>query len=526
MKDNNLDNIDKLAKKAFEDFEVPYDPMDWTAFQHQLKDESSIDQVAKNTLEDYQVDLPNHSWEQFETLLSNKNRNYRYIWWLKAAEVSAVALLLLGLAQWFPSPLSSSSTIAYDATTTPSLEHNNTLSPTTHNATAQEQTLAPVDNHSSPLIESTTIAPPPTSSAMNDQDLEGSASSDDLPPQGPAARKAPEHASAPPQPPTVLSSTSSEKHMATKTPLVSAESVNHNNDAVAFNEKAKTTTSVQANTLATAHETTLATASKNQNTRTTSPSTTNAETTTLQDKLTIALLAPATWSNKLPNTEPVVEIRKAIIKIPFQPQHYLGARLGVGANTATSMGNTSIGYSAGLTYERAFTERWSIVTGFEANLKRFNRNDLLEVSDKDGQTYEVNQSKTTHLVVLAVPLDVQYTLFKSDKWRLYLAAGISLNAVASRAYSGTQEIENDGLSFSLDLNSAGFERGLFENGSFLRNAYLSIGGGVGVERQLGNSLSLYLLPTYRQAVTRAGDDYLHTFNVNIGIKSPISVKKR
>ncbi len=86
---------------------------------------------------------------------------------------------------------------------------------------------------------------------------------------------------------------------------------------------------------------------------------------------------------------------------------------------------------------------------------------------------------------------------------------------------GSQEVEIDGLTISTDLNSNDFERGLTEGGSAQQNIYLSLGGGLGVERKLGDNLSLYLLPTYRHGINTVHSDLIHTFNVNIGIKKAL-----
>jgi hypothetical protein len=102
---------------------------------------------------------------------------------------------------------------------------------------------------------------------------------------------------------------------------------------------------------------------------------------------------------------------------------------------------------------------------------------------------------------------------------LYITAGISANLISGRLYTGSQSTSYQGLSVSTDINSADYERGLFEGGQFTQNVFLGVGAGLGIERHLGNKISLYILPSYRQGITTIGTDFMITFNMNIGLKT-------
>ena len=526
MKDNKLDNIDKLAKKALEDFEVPFEPMDWAAFQHQLKAEDAIDQVAKDALKDHQVERPAHAWKEFEQLLHQQRQNYRYIWWFKMAEMGAMALLVLGLVQWLPCTDHASS-IAQDPTANPALLAPNGVDPSNSTAGQATATTAPSTVVTTPgqAAESAKAQQPFT----HPIEIGGG---DQQPPLPPATDEATANAAAPgplAQGPLngAASHTASAKNAASQQGNAAYDEGATTSTVVTntATDDTKGTGSLDHENLTPALATLPTQEAEETSAAPNGPSFMEKEAATNLRTMAISPILLADCALSTP-TDPVVEIKKMVLKAPFKRQQYVSAVLGAGANLRNSMGNTSIGYSAGLTYEWELSERWSIKTGLIANLKRYDRNDVVQLQANDGITYQANQLKTTNLTVVEVPIDVQYTVFKADKWRLYLASGVSLNAVGSRIYTGNQEFTANNLTIRADLNSADFERGLFEGAAVERNAFISFGGGVGIERQLGDALSLYLLPTYRHALNAAGDDYIHTFNVNIGIKAPIVSKKK
>lgn len=508
MKDRNVDNIDKLAKDAFDTFEVPFEPMDWAALQQQLKAESTIDTVAQEALQDYQVNVPTNSWKEFEQLLHQQRYQQRYIWRLKAAEASALVGFLFCILQWVPctapdsyaaQPNAASTTLAID--TKASYTSNQDVSTIT---TTIDNSMASTAKHF--IASSTTEAVHRTSvqaTASSTTGLELPISTNNTTiviaehPQSNVSTIAPTH-------------TDQEATTVDPTTGGIAKATTSTSPAV------MTTTQKEVDPMATS--TTVAPTGPTNNTMPATNQTTTAA----------SMLKPITLVDLVEDfhTDPFTEIKQATVKAPFQPQHAIGATLGVGTNLANSMGQTSIGYSAGLVYEHGISRHWSIRAGLNANLKRYDRNDKVTLLVGDGTAHLANQFKTTNLVVVEIPVDVQYNILQNDKWRLYATAGISLNAIGSRTYTGTQELEINDLVLSLDLTSDDFERGLMEGGTVQNNVFLSAGAGFGIERQLGNALSLYLLPTYRHAITPVGSDYIHTFNVNIGVKSPIMSKKK
>jgi hypothetical protein len=566
MKKKDFDPIDKLAQDAFEHFEVPFDAGDWMDFQQQLNKESTIDQAAKDALYAYEVPLDPNGWEEFQQVQQQKKSGLLYIWWYKAAEAGIMALLLLGTI--FNLPCSNKKSIhnhpfAYDSTSTLTTTSNNNSTNNNTNSFVGSITTTTGANHTT---TSTSAAPSIGQQASSSTSAAHTASTKE-PAKNLTATSTTKTATT-----TSNSATSATKPTGQNKPIAtnkaSTSSIANNSMAAATDESATTADNKTAmqptvdysnnrnNNVATNSNNTVdnslndnsdnatttnqnnrhvansnsTTVRNNKSVNTTSTKskipTTTANANSLEQLLAInsSTLQLATPASKNKTVEPITLLKPIKLQTPHICRHYLGATLGVGANMGTSMGKTSIGYTGGLTYEKEFSGKISLTVGLSSSYKRYDRSDLIRLdrSAIDGKIYEMTQVKTSNLVLLEIPVEVNYTCFRSDKWRIYANVGISANAIFSRTYTGSQQLQVDGLSISTELNSSDFERGLVEGGAAQQNLYLSVGGGVGVERKLDDNLSLYLLPTYRHGINSVHNDWIHTFNVNIGIKKALN----
>ncbi len=537
MKNKDFNNIDKLAQDAFEHFEVPLGAGDWMDFQQKLDAESNIDEVAKNALAGYEVPLDPNGWDNFEQLQQRNKQGVLYIWWFKAAEVSIMALLLLVTIFHLPCPkkLLPTNTLAYDST--PTLKESSI----TNNAIGKNQVVKSLTTASANLTTSNAQEEEKANSTnpallLNEGVVEASIV--------PTTKQTSATANIPA---TVLTQeNSSEETAALTTAAATAVATPNSNKTTTTNLNNEVPTALPTATANNAITTSQANTDNKKSQQTTNTTTiinkqnvdnSSIITSTIPNNAsttgTTALLAPifaiqsqdlqlTKPSNGKKTIEPITTMAKIELAASHTCRHYFGAILGVGANMRTSMGPSSIGYSGGLNYEKEFSSKISISTGLTASYKRYDRTDILLLDrSRDGQVYEMLQDKSSNLVVVEIPVDIHYTCFRSDKWRLFAAAGLSANAIFSRTYTGSQEVEINGLTISTDLNSNDFERGLAEGGKAQQNLYLSLGGGFGVERKLGDKISLYLMPTYRHGINTVNGDLIHTFHVNIGIKKAL-----
>lgn len=514
MKNKDFDNIDKLAQEAFENFEVEFDPMDWADLQSKLRTESSIDQVAKEALGDYKVPFDKNDWIRLEKQLDKRRKLIPHIWWIKSTEAGIMALLLFTIFN-----LNSNQTPHthqnenYDRTTT--------LTPSSNfdNAAKNDQ------NSTFQIKEKDALAPNTNSDIEEPQALNATINS----PKTTSLAEASSDNSFPNQ-----FATATKKNVSSST-----AATNKTND----NKKASTVLTKGSNDNGVPNQTdngftgkdgtvnALSSTTKNDaNNNLTGIENTTAHNNTTEEDITrsvfsILQIDALDPKDGIQTTDPVFELKRAKLELPFKGKSYIGAEANIGSNFATSMGGTSIGYGAGLTFTSELSPKIALKTGAHVAYNKYDLNEMLLIDKTmiDGNIYEVSQSKTSHLVIIEIPLEVQYTFFQNDKWKIYGTAGLVANIVSGRNYTGSQSVAANGLTLKEDLNSNNFERGVFEGGQFNQNAFLSVGGGLGLERQLGDKVSLYILPTYRHAITPSGSekDYISSFGVNIGIKTAL-----
>lgn len=512
MKNKDFDSIDKFAQDAFENFEVDFDSMDWMDMQSKLRAESSIDRVAKDSLKEYEVPFNEQHWLELEKQLNKKDRIYPHIWWMKGTEVGVMATLLLFATFNFNTNNTKTDTTSTYGNTT-------TLIPSSSTDTPQEKTYQ--------------INSEETIDQSKPQALLNTDAQEDLTSINASSTK-----------PLAAS-----KHLQTDAAINrnhqganAKANVNSNQDhhmsafAAADNgsEVPNQPTNDGSGEDGTTNNSAVATASHSNNSSVVSNHITGIENSVAsqdselgdiadqeRNQFSILKIPVIELKDGIKHTDPAFELKKLKLEIPYQCKTYIGGVASVSANLATSMGGASVGYGAGITFDTEFSSRVALKSALLVSYKKYELNEMFEKASVDGNVYEVSKSKTSNLVLVEIPLDVQFMFIRNEKWKLYATAGISANMIGSRTYVGQEKTSHQGLSISTAINSNDYERGMLEQGSFTQNAFLSVGGGIGLERQLGDKISLYLLPTYRHAITPAGTDYIHSFNFCIGIKSAL-----
>lgn len=512
MKNKDFDSMDKFAQDAFENFEVDFDSMDWMDMQSKLRAESSIDRVAKDSLKDYEVPFNEQHWQEFEKQLNKKDRIYPHIWWMKGTEVSIMAtLLLFTMFNFNTNKTNTNTTSTYGNTTT--------LIPSSSTDANQEKTYQMNSEE--------------TTEQVKPQALLNTEAQEDLSSINASSAK------------PLADAKSLQNDAATNRSYQDAngqENANNNQDhhmsalAAADNgsEVPNQPTNNGSGEDGTTNNSAVATASHSNNSSVASNHATGIENSVAskdgelgdvadqkRNQFSILKIPVIELKDGIKHTDPAFELKKLKLKIPYQCKTYIGGVASISANLATSMGGTSIGYGAGITFDTEFSSRIALKSALLVSYKKYENNETFERPSVDGNVYEISKSQTSNLVLVEIPLDVQFTFFRNEKWKIYATAGVSANMVGSRTYVGHEKTNYQGLAISTAINSNDYERGMLEQGSFTQNAFLSVGGGLGLERQLGDKISLYLLPSYRHAVTPAGADYIHSFNFSIGIKSSL-----
>lgn len=519
MKNKDFDNIDKLAQNAFENFEVEFDPMDWADLQSKLHTESSIDQVAKDALKDYKVPFDRKDWVRLEKQLDKERDLVPHIWWLKSAEAGVMALLLFTMFNLTSSnqtpPTHSNENYDRTTTLTPSSIFDNATT-TKDKSTFQikeKEAAAPNNELKEPQAfnEQTEInSSKPTISANASSDNNSTNNSFNSNQLLAASKTNRSNSNA------VSNTTTDDKNTSTvlTTRFKGNEVPNQTNNGFTGEDGTVNGLSATTDKDVTNNLPGIENAAAENNA---------TEDAVARSVFSVLQIPTLEVKEGIKTTDPVFELKRAKLELPFRGKNYVGAMVSTGSNFATSMGGSSVGYSAGLTFTSELSRKLSLQTGAVIAYNKYDLNEVILIDKIDGNTQEINQFKTSHLVIVEIPLDLQYTFFQSEKWKIYGTAGIVANVISSRTYTGSQTSAINGISLKENLNSNNFERGAFEGGQIGQNVFLSVGGGLGLERQLGDKISLYILPIYRHGVTPSGmgKDNINSFSVNIGIKAAL-----
>lgn len=528
MKNKDFDSIDKLAQEAFANFEVGFDSMDWLQMQSKLREEKSIDQVAKDALEDYEVPFDARDWARLEQQLDKKEKFQPYMWWLKGAEVGIMALLVFTVFRFTTEQQQPEQNSTYGNTTTLIQE---TISSDV-NSSSDKTTIAPLTpkatgNATSDTKTEETITKPQALLETTDQEANSYYHTANTVNKTTASKAVQNSSKEPIQQFVVETNTTTSNTSEVTTVAASTDNEVPNQTTISGASgkdgtvlTTATTTSDDNNNVLSNSFNTLETGTENMATDN------NMEDAVDNSSNKFSVLNLSTIElPTIKHTDPVFELKKVRLDLPYQGRTYIGGVAIIGANFANSLGGTSVGYGAGVTIDHEFTEKVALRTGILANLKQYSLREIENNPIPDGSSYTIDRNLKTDLFVVEIPVDIQYTFFRNEKWKIYAVAGVSTNFISSRtysgteAYSGTQTFNTPGMSLSRTINADDYEQGLFAGGQFTRNAFLSLGGGIGLERRLGKKISLYILPMYRHAVTPVGDDFLSSFGMNIGVKS-------
>jgi len=553
--EQHLDNelaVDKAAEEALQHYEVAYTPLAWQEFEQQLDSEMAMDQAAQNALKDLDVPYEEADWKSLEKQLDRNEHLYPYIWRTKGIEVGVIALFIftflnLTINNKYGSLLpffSGEETIKTTETTTdehtPATLNEHTYSTSTEENQSQDngQTQEELNNPQAFNLSSEEVNTTDGNGMENNvADISNEYSDETATTNNSVSNNSASDVS---DDANASNTTAWNEDNKENVDLNSNNSGGNNNDGTVISTSiTNADDSNNSNTLNNRATEDVATkdASDNENEDANAADNNNAK--ALSNKPTLRtftetanflfkdnmLFALDVENQKLKHndTDPLFELKNVTNKSKYICKVHIGGAASADANLATSMGGTSIGYSAGLFLDIECSPRVFVKTGlFASHKKFFNEQDIvLDQTAIDGNIYNVNKIVNTNLAVLQMPIDVQYIFFQNEKWRIYASAGITSNLVAGRIYTGEQSTAHNGMRIKTAINSNDYDRGALEGGNFLDNFYLTAGGGIGLERQLGDNVSIYLLPIYKHGITTFGPnkDRINTFSINVGLKT-------
>lgn len=250
------------------------------------------------------------------------------------------------------------------------------------------------------------------------------------------------------------------------------------------------------------------------------------EANTLQNKRRLLDATPLAVINEVNQTVPVLPFVNSVqslqLKKAYRDHIYIGLQAGMDANLKTNLGNKNVGTSFGIFVEIEWSPKISVQTGLNNSYKTYDKNIVFQ---KSNSYNTVNALKISTLNILELPVLCNYELIqRKSTWKVDLSGGLSANAILNRTYSGYQSIEGPNDFFvKSNIGKHDFEAGLVKGGSFSANVYPAVHVGLGVRRELSRRHFLFIKSTYKQALSKSGDqaDFINSFALTCGIKLKI-----
>ena len=198
-----------------------------------------------------------------------------------------------------------------------------------------------------------------------------------------------------------------------------------------------------------------------------------------------------------------------------------------------------IGIGGGLRVHRAFGPV-EISAGMTYSSLKYNPKEFIELFKRSPESEgTVYRFEGIELNLLSIPVHANYYINKTGKWHAYVAAGGAIHLALQAEYEKDAEMvpsavpipefinENEGATVTVgrtpNFEIKNFPDGLLENGSFRDNHYFTLDVGIGVERKISKSTSIFTQPTVYYNLFNKGlsanNDKINTFTLQLGAKT-------
>ncbi len=242
------------------------------------------------------------------------------------------------------------------------------------------------------------------------------------------------------------------------------------------------------------------------------------------------------------NSSPIFSDLKKPIKIR------IGMALGPDANYVMTSANPTrqlesfnqfaLGYSGGFTLGFRYN-KWEIETGALYSAVNYNSRNIFEIKGSFAEGGYVQQGfDGAELDLIRLPLNLKYNFFEKKKWNVYAFSGATLNLAVETFYNfTTQDVGESDASrnfvnpripdeFQNDLNKTSYN-GILEGGRLLDNTFLTANFGFGIERYFTPRMSIFLQPSYMQQFSKGlgpQSDQINSISILTGAK--VTLKKK
>ncbi len=211
----------------------------------------------------------------------------------------------------------------------------------------------------------------------------------------------------------------------------------------------------------------------------------------------------------------------------------------IGGEEIPSLNRYAVGYSGGISLGVGL-ERFEVETGLVYTSKRYQPIEVQFVAGNVEKGFRNEAFKFFEFNSLTVPVNIRYNVIDKPKWRVYAFAGGAAHFNAYAYYHvGPPELSDEnrdltntfgGRNSVIEQLERGLADGIFQEGAFRENAYLSVNGGLGLERSVGDRWSFFTQSNYQHTLLYEDGglgpfkDIIHSISISTGLKVRVNAK--
>ncbi|KAA3637655.1 MAG: hypothetical protein DWQ02_06425 [Bacteroidetes bacterium] len=211
----------------------------------------------------------------------------------------------------------------------------------------------------------------------------------------------------------------------------------------------------------------------------------------------------------------------------------------IGGEEIPSLNRYALGYSGGISLGVGL-DRLEVETGLVYTSKRYQPIEVQFVAGNVEKGFRNEAFKFFEFNSLTVPVNIRFNVIDRAKWRVYAFAGGAAHFNAHAYYHvGPPELSDEnrdqsntfgGRNSVIEQLERGLVDGIFQEGEFRENAYLSVNGGLGLERSIGDRWSFFTQSNYQHTLLYEDGglgpfkDIIHSISISTGLKVRVNGK--
>lgn len=185
---------------------------------------------------------------------------------------------------------------------------------------------------------------------------------------------------------------------------------------------------------------------------------------------------------------------------------------------------SALNISGGLSFDMKLGDKFRLESGVQVSKRTHTEKSLLSFST-NAQAFadERVDLKTTSI---EIPLNAKYEVAGGNKTSVYALAGISnhfVMTIQNTLFEKSVSTQNYDLTIQTAGRGSVSESGLADQGELSSNYFISLNGGMGIEHQLNDRLSIFAQASYKHGFGSVGrhDDQISSVSVATGMRGSL-----